>query len=358
MAQRVFLHIGTMKSATTYLQELASANAGRLADQGVLWPDPDLPFLALSDLLGRDDERPGRRGAWADLVRALAEHPGTAVFSNELLAPLSVAKIRRVVEAFEPTVVELVITASDLSRVIPSHWQTTLKNGSTTPWSEFASAVCQAPAAPGDVARSANIGSWFWRRHDVAAISTRWQEFVPAVRTRLVTVPAQGLATLVADRFVSALGASTAGLDEPRHSNTSVGAHSAELLRRLNAANPSLESQHYRWGIKGALVRGALANWAAAEPRFGLTEQQHTWVKARAELMIEEIAASRIRVVGDLDDLRPPTAYQPGFIDPGSASDADLLAAALHGLDGMASTVADLRVEQERFRVTELGSVT
>lgn len=87
MARRVHLHIGTMKSATTYLQELCSFNAQRLADQGLLWPPGDLPFLALADLVGRDTERPGRQGAWPDLVQSIQQHPGDAVWSNELLAP-------------------------------------------------------------------------------------------------------------------------------------------------------------------------------------------------------------------------------------------------------------------------------
>ncbi len=68
MARRVFFHIGTMKSATTYLQGLCSANAQLLAEQGVLWPSGDLPFLAVAEIVGRDTERPGHQGAWAELV--------------------------------------------------------------------------------------------------------------------------------------------------------------------------------------------------------------------------------------------------------------------------------------------------
>lgn len=251
----------------------------------------------------------------------------------------------------EPGEVEVVVTARDLGRVIPSHWQTTLKNGSTTRWSDFAAAVCAEPAQAGHVRRSEDEGSWFWRRHDVVAILARWQQFVPAERITVVTVPPPGnSAQVVGERFASAIGVDASGFEQPDHGNSSVGAYSAELLRRLNGVSPNLERHHYRWGIKDALARLALAGRAQLEPSFGLTQPQLDWVCARAERMIEQIKASPVRVVGDLADLRPAREARTQAIDPADTSDADLLETALVSLGGMAKIVADLRVEQERQR--------
>lgn len=351
MARRVHVHIGTMKSATTYLQELCSVNTQRLADQGVLWPPGELPFLAIADLVGRDTERPGHHGAWPELMRSFQRHRGDAVWSNELIAPFGPGKIRRLVRGLEPADVELVVTARDLGRVIPSHWQTTLKNGSTTTWADFAAAVCAEPASSGNVARSKDIGSWFWRRHDLAAILARWQQFVPAERMTLVTVPPPGnAAQVVGDRFASAIGVDSSGFEQPDYDNSSIGAYSAELLRRLNEVSPNLERHHYRWGIKDALARLALMGRAQLEPSFGLTQPQLDWVCARAEQMIEQIHASPVRVVGDLADLRPAREARTPTVDPADTTDGDLLETALVGLGGMARIIADLRVEQERQR--------
>ncbi len=351
MARRVFLHIGTMKSATTYLQQLASTNRTGLIEAGVRWPGGELPFLALADALGRPDSRVGQSGAWAALTRQFDEFDGDAAFSNELLAPLGPNKIAGLVEALSPAQVHVVITARDLGRVIPSHWQTTLKNGSTTAWSQFVTEVCSEPVGSGNVARRKDTGSWFWRRHDVAAILTRWQAQIPAERMTLVTVPPPGSEPrVVGDRFLSVLGVDPSGFEQPTYENTSLGASSAEVLRRVNLAVPDLQQHHYRWGVRNALVRHVLSGRAEQEPRFGLDGGHQAWVCARAERMIEEIRASSVRVVGSLDDLRPARLPLPETADPADTPYDDLLETALIGLGEMSKIVADSRVERARER--------
>ena len=349
MARRVFFHIGTMKSATTYLQALGQQNAVQLAEAGVLWSAWGLPYRALADLRGKDEQRPGREGAWADLLGQFREFPGDAVFSNELLAPLGPGRVRQLVGAVAPAEVEVVVTARDLGRVIPSHWQTTLKNGDTTAWSDFAAAVCAEPAEDAKVTRSEDIGGWFWRRHDVPAILARWQQFVPAEQMTVVTVPPPGDdASLVGDRFAAVIGVDSSRFEQPEYDNSSVGAYSAELLRRLNAEVPDLQRHHFRWGIQDGLARVALIGRAEPEPRFGLTQLQQDWVCARADRMIEQILSSGVRVIGDLEDLRPPREARQGIVDPSATSTAQLLETALIGLGEMAKIVGDLRVEEER----------
>lgn len=370
MARRVYLHIGTMKSATTYLQALGQQNRARLAEAGVLWPATSQHFLALADLLDRAQGRPGQGGAWARLSSRFREFGGDAVFSNELLAALSPDKIDRVVTELAPAQVHVVMTARDLGRVIPSHWQTTLKNGSTLEWAEFASAVCSDPdrwrkllrsrkgSQEGEPADRNETCGWFWRRHDLPKILARWRRYVPAEQITLVTVPPPGTKSqIVGERFVSVLGVDTAMFEQPEDANSSVGASSAELLRRLNASGQGLQRHHYQLGVRQALVGRALSERAVHEPRFGLSQPQQDWVSARAGRMIEQLSASAVRVVGDLDDLRPARETQPGLVDPASTSDADLLDAALVGLGGMVKTLGDLKLEGKRQRRSSDGDV-
>jgi hypothetical protein len=356
MARRVFVHIGTMKSATTYVQELGARNSSQLRERGVYWVTGERPFLAVGDLLDRHEHRPGSAGAWTDLVREIAQFPGDVVLSNERLAPLGGGRIRRVVAALAPAEINVVVTARDLSRVIPSHWQETLKNGDSTPWSTFAAAVCAEPVGDANVARKKDIGTWFWRRHDVARIVTRWQQHVPRSAT-VVTVPPRGSdPRIVADRFAAAIGVDSTALLQPEYDNSTVGAYSAELLRRLNETAPQLEREHFTWGVKDALVRRALSNRAADEPAFGLTPQQHEWVRLRAERMVAELRATSTCVLGDLDDLRPADGVPTAAVDPSSATDADLVRAALEGLAGMVNVVATLQRELQQAAPARLAT--
>ena len=363
MARRVYVHIGTMKSATTYIQALGHTNRARLAEAGILWPATAQPFLAVADLMGKAQARPGRQGAWAKLSRRYAEHSGDAVLSNELIAALSPNRVERLVAALSPAEIHVVLTARDNGRVIPSHWQTTLKNGSKMAWSEFAAAVCSEPSRwrkltrsrrpieGGSLARSKETCNWFWRRHDLPEILAKWQPVVPAERITVVTVPPQGTKPeIVGDRFGSVLGVDTALFEQPDSVNSSVGAHSAELLRRLNASGHDLQRHHYTLGIRKALVGRALGDRAEHEPRFGLTQSQQDWVGQRAGRMIEQIRASSVSVVGDLDDLRPAEKVQPGLADPSMTAEADLLDAALVGLAEMVKEIGDAKLDGQRQR--------
>jgi hypothetical protein len=122
MARRLYLHIGTPKSATTYLQDLCGHNAHVLAAAGILWPLGDR-YAPIRDLLGTR-EAAEDAGAWTDLADQIRRHHGDVVFSNEVLVALNVRQISRLVTAVSSTDVWVIITARDLGRVMPSYWQT------------------------------------------------------------------------------------------------------------------------------------------------------------------------------------------------------------------------------------------
>lgn len=357
MASRVYLHIGTMKSATTYLQQWGDQNREVLAEAGVLWPRLGMPFAAANDLLGKGDTHRASEGRWADLDRQFRQHDGAAVFSNELLASLSRRKIRRLVRAFAPAEVHVVLTARDLERVIPSQWQTTLKNGSTLTWSQFARTVCcdavedSDEQEADDASGNEESSGWFWRRQDLPAIVKKWQETVTIGRITLVTVPPTGSSLqVVEERFATAIGVDGVDFTQPAYVNSSVGAHSAELIRRVNGETASLEPVYQRMGVRNALARRVLAERARSEPRCALSGEQQAWIRERARAMTVELEKSGVRVVGDLDDLVPQPAAPSDGIDPAVATDTDLLEAAVFGLAGMARALTDVRLELSELR--------
>ena len=343
MARRVYLHIGTMKSATSYLQHLCAFNADHLASAGLLWPPGDLRTQAVMDLLGWRGAGPEVSGAWQKLARATRRHDGDVLLSFELLAGVKMGHIRRLVRSLDGEV-HVVLTARDAGRLIPSHWQTTIKNGYTHTWSQFARAIC----AEDDDPESRRLHDWFWKRQDLAAIIGRWQQHVPVERMSVVTVPPPGSdRDEMAHRFGAAVGVDLSGLPQPETwTNVSLGAHSVELMRRLNAQLVDPEDRDESRGCRRAMGRAFLLH-SDKEPGFALSAAQQDWVRRRALATNAELASLPIRVVGHLDDLVPAELPSPAAVDPSDTTEAELLEAAESSLIDAAKEAAELAASSE-----------
>jgi hypothetical protein len=340
MARRVFLHVGVMKSATSYLQDLCDANRDRLLAQGLLWTKSGDNFLATDDLLGTRRERPGLEGAWRRLAGQVEAHPGDALISNELLAPINQRKRTRLVEALRPAETSVVVTARDVARVIPSQWQTGTRNRSTVGWRDYVASL---------VTDDGNeIAAGFWRRQDVPAIVSNWAEQVSLDRVTVVTVPPSGVApSELGERFAAALDISAGGFEQPDASNPSVGLLSAELLRRVNERTEDLAWLEYRWAFKHGLARLVLAERASREPAMTLDAEALAWARERGARIAEALDASGVQVIGDLADLIPAAnaaAPDEPVVEP---SDTELLDAAVDGLAGLGAVLAEARIEHD-----------
>lgn len=364
MARTAYLHIGTMKSGTTYLQDLWSLNRDELSASGVLWPTAKR-YQAVTDLFTWPQDGSDEPNQWAHLEAEVREHSGDLVISNEFLAANRVRRIRRLVDALPAQELRVVITARDLARVIPSHWQTAIKNGGRQTWTEFAESVCRddtqpSPQTSDDDAASdrrrepRGVAERFWRHHDIAAIIRRWRQVVPPERITLVSVPPAGAdPDLLAARFGSVVGVTLTGLSQPDpQSNVSLGAHSAELLRRLNLKMTDAQLDQTRQAFRVALGRSVLSARAGDEPRFALTHEQHDWASTRAERMTRQIRSSGVRVVGDLSDLIPTLRLAEGAVLPEETSETDLLETAGDALIGLAAQWGDLRALFDATMVT------
>jgi hypothetical protein len=149
----------------------------------------------------------------------------------------------------------------------------------------------------------------------------------------------------------AALDVDVSAFAEPAATHTSLGAYSAELMRRLNSQVAELDTLRYRTGFHKALARSVLAQRAGSEPRIGLAAEHHDWVVRRADRLVADIAALDIHVIGDLDELVPePNAQDLGGFDPAAASDAELLSAALDGLAGVTQRLADVQIACDELR--------
>jgi hypothetical protein len=324
MARRAFLHIGTAKSGTTYLQELWWRHRDALRDRGLLLPGVALRdhFHAAALVKGMDvivDQLgPDERGTWSRLLEEVRHWPGDALISHEHFSdsPADAAR-RAVAEAADAGEVHLLLTVRDLGRVLPSAWQQRVKQGARQTYGAFLDAV-----------RQERTDQKFWRYQDVPGILERWAADLPAERVHLVVVPAAGAPRDALWRRTSrVLGVDTDDLDaEPRRPNDSLGIVEAELLRRVNAAMPrSARTVAMTRLTKGAFARDLLAGSAPTES-FVLPAAHAEWVRARSEVTVAALTGRGYDVIGDLADLlpaRPRDGRSPEEVD-----DAEVLAAA------------------------------
>ena len=327
MAQRVVLHIGLMKSGTTFLQGRLDANREQLAEQDILFPGPNWgrQVRAVSDLMESKHRKPG---AWAKLRDEINEHPGTAIVSMEYLGPMGKPRIATLPEQFPGAELRVVATVRDLGRSVPAMWQETLKNRQTWAWPEYLDAVDNGGEA----------GTRFWRQQDAGRIVRRWASGVGADQTYVVTIPPPGAPReLLWERFREVAGIGDAPWQEAPRANESLGAASTLVVRQLNEQTTDLSMADYKKRVKG-LAKHVMGGRKRDEDAIGYTVSPS--IRAHAARIEAEIATSGAHVVGGLDELEPRDV--PG-VDPTTVSDAAQRDAAVAALAATLHQVSRIR---------------
>jgi hypothetical protein len=343
MARRVFLHVGTMKSATSYLQKLFDANQERLRSHGLLWQRSQRNLYAFHEFNGSPRLPPSAKGIWKEFHAELRDEPGDVLLSMELLAKATPEQARRIARTLAAEDLQVIITARDLTKVAPSHWQETTQNTGTTPWMEWIGEICGNDPEAEEPLR-------FWRNHYLPSIVESWAAASPS-KIHVVTVPQSRTdPRLIWKRFASVIGVPADDFVEPRFSNPAIGATSAELMRRLNTELSGLPYQAYRRGFKAALAKQTLAKRAHLEPRPALDRQQHERLRQVALAMVEKIQKADVEIVGDINDIIPAEEPSQPPYDPASATDAELLEVAMVGLAELGTRVGRQRLDIERLQ--------
>ena len=339
----VYLHIGSPKTGTTYIQDVLWANREALEADGVLLPGSFryARVQAARDLLKWEPADGNLPQTWRKLAGEVNRWPGrAAIISQEFLCWASVDQIEAIVQSFPKSRVEVVLTTRDLARLVPAQWQTAMRQRNTWTLDEYANAVAGA-----DEANHAKMAArHFWRRQDYGPILQRWVDAVGLAQVRVVTLPAPGAKSdELWNRFCRACDLDPETTVPGGVSHESLGAVSAELMRRLNA-HPTIEDmpmRTYQKSVNGALSRRVLGQRRSQEPGLSLPEAHRGWAEREAARLIADIEAVGVEVVGDLDDLRPRPAKNPPIAPEGLPAE-EILAAALDGLAGLTAEHAQL----------------
>jgi hypothetical protein len=344
-APTIFLHIGTMKSGTSYIQGMLSRNRAALRSDGVLFPGEKWTEQvdATRQVLGGAGAARSNieAGTWTRMAKQMTAWPGrSSIMSMELLSFAEPDKVGEIAESLEPAEVHAIITVRDLARVIPSAWQESTQNRQTWTWPDYvASLTGESDVEPLAFKR-------FWKQHDVAAIAASWAAVLGKHHVHVVTVPPSGgPRDELWKRFCTVVGLEPdayRGANEVR-GNPAVGAASAEFLRRLNVEIAhSVDIGTYDQLVKRFLAKNTLAH-REGEVRLSLPSQYRDWAVTRARELADGVRATGVDVVGDLDELIPQEDTELGAIE---VAEHDVADAAVNALEALVLRLAGIRRER------------
>jgi hypothetical protein len=309
------LHIGPPKTGTSALQGAFHAVRPSLHEQGVHYAGRGRHSgRAIHAVTGRagffTDGEVVDIGEWTRLVKD-SQRPGDerVVVSSEFFADAVPEHITRIVDDLGRSRVHVVITLRPLIKIAPSQWQQYIVSGqrrSFTSWTE---------AIFGD--GEANVTPTFWRRHRHDKLVQRWIDDVGLENVTVVAVDDRDHDMLMRT-FEAFTGLREGTLVMERDvTNRSLGMYEVEAVRSLN-------SRMFEEGMPSS-AQSRLVHFGAArylrqfdlspdEPRVELPR----WAAERAaEISLEmtaAIAATGVRIVGDLDRLNIPVGDAPESI--------------------------------------------
>lgn len=222
------LHVGLMKSGTTFLQEILNQNRKELLASGWLYPGPRMNQqhawygICGKDIYWSSDDNPyGELGK--KLIRANASYEGNLLISSEALSSLDENGMIRFVEKLG-TPHRIVFTVRSLEKLVPSAWQQSIKSGATEGYGEFLS----------NLAKDRAELSGLWRTYSYGSAIERWSSIA---EVHVVVVPGSSDDPhALWRRFMGAAGipdVSNKAVDASS-SNVSLDVESATILAKIN----------------------------------------------------------------------------------------------------------------------------
>jgi hypothetical protein len=332
MSRRVYLHVGTPKSGTSYLQDKLALNRGRLEQQGIdyLHTRHGTHFEAALDLIGETwaGEEKAARGQWDALALEARKARRDVLVSHEILAAAEPASVARAMASFPDREMHVVLTARDLGRQIPAEWQERVKHRGRRDYREFLAKLQK------NYPRTDWL-MWFWRVQHLPRILDTWGAGLPPEQVHLVTVaPSGGPRDLLWKRFAEVVGISDeTSYEESETTNASLGSAEVTMLRRLNIelAEREVPREIYVEWVREAFVKEVLAQ-RPGKQRATVPPAHRAAVDEITTDWLDQIRTSGVDVVGDLDDLVPVWPDPETWLDPDEADPAAVAEAAIQAL--------------------------
>jgi hypothetical protein len=316
----IYLHVGPVKTGSTFLQAMLWRNRADLARQGILLPGESKSdiWLAANDVQDCENIHfalPAAAGTWGQLRDRVLAFPGRSLISHEILGMSTPDQVSRIAASLEPAQLHVVVMARSLADSLPSLWQEGLKRAGpdNISWPDFLRAQ-RGSSAPVT---------------DAALIVSRWLAHLPPSRLHVVTVPrASDGRNVLLQRFATAVGFDVCGWDaDGAPANESLDGVQAELVWRLNLVAASAGASETWFELLGQVVLPGLRRCVQPGRRLRVPASERAWIEAETARRIAELKASHAAIHGDVADLHAGTGSWED--EPESPSDGELLAEAL-----------------------------
>ena len=312
------VHIGPPKTGTTALQGAFHVRREELHAQGVHYAgrsrhsrDAVLAVMGRKSIVG---EAPGpRMRKWHGLVRDISSASGSrVVLSSESFAGAEPEAIRRIVGDLDPSRVHVAVTLRPIARIIPSQWQQNVQAGSVVSYDAWLQRLFDP--VPGRENRS------FWHRQRHDQLIARWAEVVGPENVTVVVLDEHdhGMVLRTFERLVGLREGTLVA--EPDLANRSLTLPEVEAIRAFNVAFKA-EGLGTPLHVK-VMLMGAAQHLKRQQPNPEWPRiDTPGWALERAgetaREMVDGIAASGVRVVGDLESLAVvPTSRLAGDRQP------------------------------------------
>lgn len=307
MAEKFILHVGFHKTGTTAIQASLFAAQPKLKELGITYVAKAShgAAWALNEKVWGWAKRGGRltpQTKWNEFVREANSAPKTFMASSEFFSELTLSQIEKIKKDVRAKKYEIIFTIRPLVKMLASTYQQYLKYGIKADYSKWLHEMLDEPG-------SSKMTPTFWHRnfHDQAI--AKWVE-VFGVENVTVIVVDETKPDFLYDAFTSYLDL-PAGLLTKQDSgaNRSLTSEEAFMLLQINKQFPKDRLwDDYSIFVRQTAIR-ALTD-KEADPT-GTKLQTPQWAIDKATALttsaVQHIAASGVRVIGDLDSLKDAT---------------------------------------------------
>jgi hypothetical protein len=327
------VHIGPPKTGTTAVQGALHRQRDALLAQGVRYAGQSRHSLnAVLAVTGRPSfatDAPPPIDHWERLMREVHRaKQQRVVISSEFFADAKPAAVRRIVDDVGRGRMHVVVTLRPLARIIPSQWQQYVQSGMRVSFDRWLDAMLNKP--PGTLTPT------FWQRHRHDRLIGRWADVVGADNLTVVVLDEHRHEMLLRlfERFLGLTDGTL--IPEADITNRSMTWPEIETVRAFNVA-------FRERGLPSSLLHSVMHFGAANymklrqpphdEPRIQTPQWALDRAAAIAREMVDAIAASGVRVIGDLERLTDvPASTMVGANTPDAPIPPEVAASAAIGV--------------------------
>ena len=297
---RVVLHIGAMKTGTSFVQSILTSQRTALGQQDAALLGDRMPVIrAVQGVINPARWSGSVEQTWAELAVKAHKSSQTFVASMEFLSFANDEQVATFVEPFDGLQVDIVATVRDEFRAIPAQWQSYCRSLGTAGWARYLRQI-----AGGRSTRQSMANKTFRRARSLGPILERWRAQPGVESVHVVIVPGPDAPRdELWKRFCSAAGLDPAPFElAGARSNASLGYGSCDFLRRMNSHLTDIARPAYRNAVRRVVpdVLGPLRD-AESRPEFDVRGAE--FARSLNRQMVDALSSGRFVVHGELGEL-------------------------------------------------------